>query len=263
MRPKRKKTAPSAPRRIYTTRQIMDITEQRRQKEETAAQEPDPKTGIPEDLPPSLPAMEASQIEEEIKEEAKEEVKEELNEGYKEEYKEVPKRGLKWDIALTGRVFFILSLTVLILAAFFEFPKSWEHAIADKINTAIVYVTFLILNLIHGPCSLEGVGLNTHYYKISLQGDLVVFYSLELIIIFAVLFAFVQKTTWTKSGMIAILLVPLAMVANLFRLLWACGIALNYGPVTADRYFHGALVGFVFIFIVLGLTILEYLFFPD
>src|SRR5580698_10481840 len=116
MAAKRKKPSPSAPHRVYTTRQIMEITEQRRQKEADANRKDGPKTKIPVEtpvdkpapveenlnLPPALPAAESPKIKEEFKEEFKELVK-------------GPYRSFKPDFALTGRVILILSLTAFLL----------------------------------------------------------------------------------------------------------------------------------------------------
>jgi exosortase/archaeosortase family protein len=63
--------------------------------------------------------------------------------------------------------------------------------------------------------------------------------------------------------MVLMSLIPIAIVANIVRVVWACGIALNYGNNTADHYFHGLLAYFVFIFIVLGLMLIEFLSSPD
>ena len=86
---------------------------------------------------------------------------------------------------------------------------------------------------------------------------MVAFYSLELLIVFAALFAYFQKTSRMKRGIVFISLIPLAMAANILRVLWACGLAMNDGIVSADKSFYGILAGSVFAFIIVGLIILE------
>jgi exosortase/archaeosortase family protein len=154
---------------------------------------------------------------------------------------------------------FNLSLTAFLLMVSFKLPEPWLNSAAAKLNSMILYGSFFIFSVAQQPCSVVGSVLNMQSYKISLQGDLIAFYSLQLLIFLAVLMIFVQKTTWEKRAMVFISLFPLALVANIIRVIWACGIALNYGTATADRYFHGLLAVFVFIFIVIGLILFEFL----
>jgi hypothetical protein len=84
-----------------------------------------------------------------------------------------------------------------------------------------------------------------------------------LLIVLTSFFAFIEKTAWIKRGIMFISLIVVALLANIIRLLWACGMALNYGTLSADKSLHGALLGFVFIFIVSAAIFLEFLFSSD
>ena len=164
--------------------------------------------------------------------------------------------------AVAGSLVYILILIAL-LVFFFKLPAAWVSASAIKLNTLIAYGSFLFLSVIQGPCVVNGTVLNTSYYNIALQGDLVAFYSIELLIVFALLFAFFQKMTRVKRGLVFISLIPLAVIANIARVVMACGLALNDGSASADRYFHGVLAGSVFVIIIIGLIFLEYLSSPE
>jgi exosortase/archaeosortase family protein len=234
----------------------MEITEQRRLKEEAASKEVEHKTKpqedksppVPEDLNPpfSLPATGIPRIIEEIKTFSSDKSE-----------KPIPAN------AITGFLTLILLSITLFFIVSSKFSEFWVNTLVVKLNALIVYGSFFVLRIIQGACTAEGTVLNTHYYKISLQGDLVALYSMELLIIFAALFIFFQKTTWIKRGVVFISLFPLAIIANIFRVVVAFGLALNYGTAYADRYFYGVLVVLVFIFIALGLLFLDYISSPE
>jgi len=253
---KRKKTTISGPRRVYTTRQIMELTEQRRLKEEAANKVKEP-VPVAEDLklPPILPVA-SPQIIKEV-----ETFVSQVN--VRPSQEKVESKSPFSVFVAKGLLVFNLSLTAFLLMVSLRLPESWVNSVAAKLNSLIVYGSFYVFHLAQLPCILEGSALNIHFYKLSLHGDLVALYSLELLTLFAVLFAFIQKAIWVKRAMIFISLIPLVIVANIFRVLWACGLALNYGTVSADRYFHGALVDFVFVFVVAGLILFEFLAFSD
>lgn len=166
-------------------------------------------------------------------------------------------------IIIARSLAFVLSLIAVLFIISSEFSKDWAHLAAAKLNTFVVYGSYFVLRIIQGSCTVDGGVLNTHYYKVSLQGDWVAFYSIELLVIFAFLFAFFQKITRIQRGVVFISLIPLAIVANIFRVVMACGLAMNDGPAYADRSLHGILVGVVFIIIILGLILLEFLFSPE
>lgn len=265
MSTKRKKTTSWEPRHIYTTREIMEITEQRRLEQDAAAKELESKTKTSENKPAPvlqdlnppllLPVTDNPRIIEEIKT-----FTSQVNVRPSQEIK---KKDPLPDDVIRGLFVFILSLPVFLFMVSFKFPESWVNTVAAKLNAVIVDGSFFVLSIIQVSCTVMGAVLKSHHYKVSLQGDLVAFYSIELLIVFAALFALAQKTTWIKRGVIFISLIPLAIIANICRVLLACGLALNYGIISADRYYHGILVGFVFIFIVLGLMFFAFLFSPD
>ncbi|MFI5205577.1 MAG: archaeosortase/exosortase family protein [Candidatus Paceibacterales bacterium] len=219
----------------------MDITEQRR----AAGREADPKAKAPENKP-------APQIIENTNSRVKE-----------ENVKEIKSENSIPTIAIIRSLAFILSLIAILFIVSSKFSEPWVNIVAANLNALIVYGSFFVLNIIQGACTVDGLVLITHYYKISLQGDWVALYSLELLVIFAVLFVFFQKITRIKRGVVFMSLIPLAIVANIFRVVMACGLALNYGPAFADRYFHGVLAGSVFVIIILGLIFLEFLSSPE
>jgi exosortase/archaeosortase family protein len=257
---KKKRTSFSAPRRVYTTRQVMEITEQRRLKEEVAGKENDPAPVV-EDLKVEslLPVTDTPQITDEVKKFVSQ-----VNIRPSQEIIEEPKDKNAVPVnTINGFQTFILLLTAFLLMALLKFPEAWANSLAAKFNSMVLYGSFIVFSGANLPCTIERYVLNTPYYKISLQGDLIAVYSLGLLVFFAVLFASIQKATWIKRAMIFASLVPLAALANVIRVLWACGLALNYGVASADRYFHGALVDFVFIFVVLGLIFFEFLSLPD
>jgi exosortase/archaeosortase family protein len=237
MRPKRKKTASSARRHIYSTREIMDITEQRRQKENPAQKEAELKPApVTEDLSPPLTVP----------------AKEENTEAIKGEDR-IPAN------SIAGIVILILSLIAFFLIVSSKHSEPWVNPVVAQLNALIIYGSYIVLNILQGASTAQGPILNTYYYKVSLQGDLVALYSLALLIGFAALFIFFKKTARIKWGKILMALVPLAVVANIFRVVMAFGLALNNAPALADRSFHGVLVGVVFLIIVLGLMLFEYL----
>lgn len=165
--------------------------------------------------------------------------------------------------AVMSPVVLILSLFAFLIIVSSIFSETWVDAVVTKLNALIIYGSFVALSIIQEPYTAVGTVLNTHDYKVSLQGDLVVLYSLELLIILSALLAFFKKTTWINSGVVFMTMVPIVIIINIFRVVVACGLALNYGIPFADMCFHSDLVGFVFLFVVLGLISVEFLFSSD
>jgi exosortase/archaeosortase family protein len=228
---KRKKTDSASAKR-YTTRQIMEITEQRRLREI----EPKAKASSPEPAP----------VIEEVKPPIREEIKAVENEV------QIPAR------SIAGVIILILSIIAFFLIVSSKNSVLWVDPVVDKLNALIVYGSYCVLNILQGA-SVQGVILKTHYYMLSLQGDLTALYSLELLIAFAALFIFFQKSAWNKWGKVFMALIPLAVIVNILRVVMAFGYALNYGTVVADQYFHGILVAIVFGILFIGLMFFEFL----
>lgn len=160
---------------------------------------------------------------------------------------------------INGFAVFVLLAMVFFLISTFTRAPLWIKSLASWLNDLIIHASFSILNVTQGSYTLDGTVLNTRYYSVSLQSDWVALRSLEMLVFSAVLFVFVQKTHWIKGAVIFISLLPLMILTNVIRVLWACGLALNYGSDFASQYFHGGLAYFVFIFSFLALIILEFL----
>lgn len=101
-------------------------------------------------------------------------------------------------IDLTVFLVFVLSFMTFFLLPFIKFPGSWVNIAAAKLNGVVLYGSSFVLKIIQGSCFIMGSVLNTYYYKISLQGDRVAFYSLELFMVYAVLFF--SKDNMDKAG---------------------------------------------------------------
>lgn len=249
---KRRKSEFQGPRRrVYSTREIMEITEQRRVKRQLVEKDIEPKNDPRIEPPQEVPAQ-ADQDQAPPPLSPVSESPDNLV--------QVP---IPQVTARPGSLVILIGLSALFLILSFIFPQNWMDTLAAKLNGMVIHGSYLVLNIIQGNCRVQGGSLVTHYYKVSLQGDLTSFYSVGLLFIFAVLFSSIQKGSWIKKVKVFISLVPLALVANMIRVLWACGLALNYGIVSADQYFRGVLVDFVFVFIILGLIFLEFLFISD
>jgi hypothetical protein len=90
---------------------------------------------------------------------------------------------------IAGSLAFILSSVAFFLIFSSKFLGSWINTVVDQLNILIVYGSFFVLIALQGACTIEGAVLSSHYYKISLQDDWTAFYSLELLIVLASLFA--------------------------------------------------------------------------
>lgn len=233
----RRKKKSSAAHRVYTTRQIMDITEKRRPNADSPEKEEQPASDQL-DARPVTNALAASQ--------------------------QVSSEQVPVDppvpIANRSLLFINLALASFLLVISLKFPASWVAAVSQQLNAMIVHESSLVLGLAHASHQARGVFFSTPYYHISLRGDLVAYGSAELLMFFAVFFALIQNTTWIKKFTVFLTLIPLVVLGGVFRLLWACGLALNYGQGFADQCFHGALVNFVLVFVVLGLIFVELMF---
>jgi len=219
----------------------MEITEQRRLKDIAPDKEIEPKTKA---SPNDGPAPVIEELKPPIKEEKTEAIKNEV---------QIPAKTIAGVIIL---IFLIIAFFLIVSS---KNSGPWMDPLIARLNALIVFGAFCVLNILQGASIAQGVILKTHYYMLSLQGDMVALYSLELLIAFAALFIFFHRAEWNKWSKVFMALVPLAVIANILRLVLAFGYALNYGTGIADRYFHGILVGIVFIIILLGLVFFEYL----
>jgi len=265
MTSKRKKSA-SGRRTVYTTRQIMDLTEERRLKQEALSNEAQPKPVVEHKDPEILSEQarfDGDPIDLKSKIEnvpAENTVPKEIKAGNSISVLPIAPVPVN---AIREALVFILSLVVFFLVVSSKFAEPWVGFVTAKINVLIIQGSLIILNNIQGACFAKGETLSTVFYKLSLRGDWVAFSSLELLIIFAALFIFFQKSNWKKRALVFISMIPLAIIANIFRVVVTFGVALNCGTTLADQYFHEILVACVFIFIIIGLILLEFLYFTD
>jgi len=273
---KRKTNTSSPPRRIYTTRQIMELTEERRRKEDALRVEVELKLkaqaqskmphAVVDDvkLVPVLLETVSPQVAEEVKAFVTQVNTRPPQDEIERPVEAIPQESRQQSSFQKPRpLIFVVLIAVILLTVYLNFPESLIMQISSRINDVVILGSAVILNILQGANTVQGNVLNVYYYRVTLQGDLIAFYSLELLIVFTTLFAFIQKTSWIKRSIVFISLAPLAVGANIFRVLMACGIALNDGGVMADRFFYGYLVVFVFVFVVLGLFFLEFLNSPD
>src|ERR1035441_454064 len=128
---KRKKTAFSTPRHVYTTRQIMDITEQRRQKEERPGKEKEDKPiPVVEELKsePVLPVTEATPD--------KNAIPANVNPANVNPANAIPANAIK------GFQVFIVLLIAFLLMILFKFPELWVNSVTAKLNSMVLYGSF-------------------------------------------------------------------------------------------------------------------------
>jgi len=227
----------------------MEITERRRQKE-AAALEPKAAPAHPEIAQVSSAP---------VTESAKEQVLPPAASAPKpvESLPKPPAQPIVSADAVIKPLILVVSLIIFFWAVSFKSLEPWVRFLENGLNDLVIYGSFLILKLLQGSCEVHGALLNTRYYQVSLQGDPTAFYSLEMLIAFAVLFVYFQKTSLSKRAAILISLVPLAIAVNILRVVTACGLALNYGAAVVDQYFYNVLAAGVYVLIVLGLLFLE------
>jgi exosortase/archaeosortase family protein len=249
MSSKKKKNTTNPSGRKYTTREIMEMTEERRAKLSPLIKNEEPEAEKPENKPVPVPekAIIPSAVTPRLIETPP--------------VSKAPSPGIA--NMIVGGLVFMFSSVFLLLVFPMEVSTVWMNAVVHQLNAWTVNGGYLVLKMLQGPCTLEAGILKTPYYKVSLDGDMLVFYSIEILLIFVSLFAFMQKMTWIKRALIFICMLPLAIGANIFRLVMACGLAMNYGILAADRHFNGILIGVVFIIIIVALMILEYIFSSD
>ncbi len=279
MSEKRKKSS-SYPRHKYTTREIMDITEQRRVKHEPAPlkavplqvklSQAEPEPLIVEEIPAEVPILE--NLPENLPEKPAEKLAEKpaqavvqpplQTEPYYPEPQEPPQPKKALSKAASRALLYSLALIVF-LFDFAKMPLSWVMAASSKINAMVILGSSFLVGLFHDPYSIQGETISTSFYKFSLQGDLTAFYSLEVLIIFALFFAYFQEMTKTDRRVVFYSMLPLAAFANIFRVALAFGIAMNNNPAKADLYAHGLLTVSVYAIMFIGLIVLECLFSPE
>lgn len=153
----------------------------------------------------------------------------------------------------------ILLFPMLYLMLIFSMPEKWINIIRDNLNDFILYASFYVLGLFQVPVSFEGTALRGENYKVILGGDLTAFYSVALLGAFALLYTWVQRTTAVRKCLIFVSFFPLAIFANVSRIVLTIGLALNFGEQSADRYLNGLLQVFVYAITVAGLIILSIL----
>lgn len=269
---KGKKTDSSVPRRVYTTRQIMEITEERRLKSDLANRMPDPEIKEPKDKPVvavddlKLPVLQAVTKNPRILEEIKtfvDQVNIRPSQEITGQFTEIKSENPMLINDGLGFLIFILSFAVSFLFLSLKSSGSWMNILVIKLNSLIINGSVFVLNLFHEPVEVKGAVLTTDHFRVSLQDDWCAFYSLELLITFTLALVALKRANWIKNGIIFASLIPLVIISNVIRVVASCGIALNEGIYLADQNFHGLLLGFVFLFNVFSFFFFVFLLFPD
>ncbi len=253
--------APTSYRRKYTTRQIIEMTEQRRIQQETAqrveeARETASKQAvIKEAVENAMAEQAAAPAAEPISSRILEEVKIFSNQVDIRPSDEVmPARAAVKEHKDNGTAR-ALPLAALYAIAVFSIPDAWTAALSAQLNAVIVHGTAWLLTALQVPSSTEGAFLNIPKYTIPLHGDMTVFYSTVLLAGFAAPYAYIQSASTVKRWAILASLIPLAFSINILRLVLTAGFAMNFGVMSADSNFHGVLEKLVYVLTILGVMI--------
>ena len=232
-----KKRTPFIPTRRFTTREIMKITEERRLKKEAEFEVNEEPIVIKPELPIEAMTGSSPQMIAEVKEFISQ-----VDLQFRPEKAQEPITELS------------LVIPIIYCAGIISLPYPWVNQAAEFLNGLILKGSFYVLSIPHVVSRIQNSTLILHNYKISLLGDWVSVYSLGISSVISLLLAIVITTTYIKRIFILVSFVPLALAANIFRIVFISGTFFNYGPQVADHYFKDITHFLVMITIVVGLT---------
>ncbi|GAN31937.1 MAG: exosortase [Candidatus Brocadia sp.] len=153
----------------------------------------------------------------------------------------------------------ILSFPILYLILLAPIPTGIIDSVTLPMRYGLSVATETILKLFHYPITREGLLLTIGKTDLFMGQPCSGFRSIVTMFSLALIYAYINKGSISKKGVLVSSIIPLALVGNLIRIITLCLITYYFGEEAGQGFFHSMSGVVIFVFIILGLIGLEYL----
>ncbi len=152
-----------------------------------------------------------------------------------------------------------LSFPILYLLLMVPPPLGVLDAITIPMRHGISVAAVAILNALHYPVSREGLMIYLGGHEIFMGAPCSGFRSLITMFSLGIFYVYVIKGSIWKKIILVAAIIPLALLGNLIRVITLCLLTFYKGEEIAQGFFHYFSGGVIFVIMIVGLLILEFL----
>ena len=152
-----------------------------------------------------------------------------------------------------------LSFPILYLLLMVPPPLGVLDAITIPMRHGVSAAAVAILNLFHYPIHREGLMIYLGSHEIFMGAPCSGFRSLITMFSLGVVYVYIIKGGFWKKFIMVAAIVPLALLGNLIRVITLCLLTYYAGEKVAEGFFHYFSGGVIFVIMIIGLLILEFI----
>jgi len=152
-----------------------------------------------------------------------------------------------------------LSFPILYLLLMVPPPLGVLDAITIPMRHGVSVAAVGVLKLLHYPIHREGLMLYLGGHEIFMGAPCSGFRSLITMFSLGVVYVYVIKGALWKKLILVAAIIPLALLGNLIRVIILCLLTFHAGEKVAQGFFHYFSGGVIFVVMIVGLLILEFI----
>src|SRR3989338_2036188 len=152
-----------------------------------------------------------------------------------------------------------LSFPILYLLLMVPPPLGVLDAITIPIRHGVSVAATGVLKLLHYPIHREGLMMYLGGHEIFMGAPCSGFRSLITMFSLGVVYVYVIKGALWKKLILVAAIIPLALLGNLIRVIILCLLTFHAGEKVAQGFFHYFSGGVIFVVMIVGLLILEFI----
>ena len=153
----------------------------------------------------------------------------------------------------------VLSFPILYLLLMVPPPLGILDAITIPMRHGVSVAAVGILKLLHYPIHREGLMIYLGGHEIFMGAPCSGFRSLITMFSLGVVYVYVIKGTLWKKLILVAAIIPLALLGNLIRVITLCLLTFYAGEKVAQGFFHYFSGGVIFVIMIIGLLVLEFI----
>jgi len=132
-------------------------------------------------------------------------------------------------------------------------PALAIDALTLPLKKISIYGSYFLLKLFHLPVEVSGALLRVGGHEMLISDACSGFRSIVTLLALGSIYAYLQDTTLRNKWIIFLLVIPLGIAGNIFRITLTGLISYFVGVKYAEGFFHAASGAILFIFVVLSL----------
>jgi len=152
-----------------------------------------------------------------------------------------------------------LSFPILYLLLMVPPPLGVLDAITIPMRHGVSVAATGVLKLLHYPIHREGLMMYLGGHEIFMGAPCSGFRSLITMFSLGVVYVYVIKGALWKKLILVAAIIPLALLGNLIRVIVLCLLTFHAGEKVAQGFFHYFSGGVIFVVMIVGLLILEFI----